>query len=114
MTIMIVDDNPGMRKMIRMIVAGRSDEVVECAGGAEAVDAYPRIRPDWVLMDLAMKPMDGLDATMAILQCDPGASVVIVTQHDDPGFRRRAREAGALRYILKKNLHELISIIHPN
>jgi CheY-like chemotaxis protein len=114
MTIMIVDDNPRMRQVIRMLVAYPEDTVIECADGSEAVRDYPSIRPDWVLMDVEMKPMDGFEASAAILSEDPGANIIIVTQHNDPSFRKKALQIGVEKFVLKERLADILRIVYPN
>ena len=107
MTVLIVDDSPEFRELLRTIVGGLADDVSECADGDEAVAAYGRQRPDWVLMDLQMARMGGLEATRRILAADPSARVVIVTQYDDGHWRAAAHAAGACGYVLKDNLLDL-------
>jgi len=63
--------------------------------GAEALAAYTRYRPDWVLMDIEMSQTDGITVTREILLSFPSAKVVIVTRHDDEQLREAARNAGA-------------------
>jgi len=104
MTVLIVDDNPRFRELIRTVLAGLVDDVRECADGDEAVAAYGLQRPDWVLMDLQMARTGGLEATRRILAVDPTARVVIVTQYDDAHWRAAAVDAGASGYVLKDNL----------
>lgn len=114
MTILIVDDNPSMRSVIRSLVEAPGDTIVECADGDEAVAAYGSLHPDWVLMDVAMKRMGGFDASAAILTADPQAKIVIVTQYDDAGCREKARRVGAGWYIAKERLHDLVPILGRN
>ena len=104
MTVLIVDDSPEFRELLKTIVTGLVDDVNECADGDEAVAAYGLRRPDWVLMDLQMARMGGLEATRRILAADPTARVVIVTQYDDAHWRAAALAAGACGYVLKDNL----------
>jgi CheY-like chemotaxis protein len=110
-TLLIVDDNPEMRRMIRQIAAAKDDFVIECADGDEVMDAYAAHRPDWVLMDVEMKRMDGLKATSILTQLHPEAKVVIVTKHLDDETRRAAREAGALFFVSKDDLLSLRTLI---
>jgi CheY-like chemotaxis protein len=107
MTVLIVDDNPQFRALIRTVVAGLVDEVNECADGDEAVAAYSAERPDWVLMDLRMARMGGLEATRRLLAADRTARILIVTDYDDVHWRAAAIEAGACGYVLKENLLEV-------
>ena len=52
MKLLIVEDNPGVRKMIRNLVASVAREICECADGAGVLALFSRERPDFVLMDL--------------------------------------------------------------
>lgn len=70
---MIVDDSDDIRRMLRDVVAGLADPIYECRDGAEACDAYAEHRPDWVLMDVSMTPMDGVTATQRITHAFPAA-----------------------------------------
>ncbi len=107
MTLLIVDDNAQFRRLIRSLVEGRADEVTECHDGVEALVAYRARRPDWVLMDLQMPRMGGLEATRQLLAADRTARVLIVTEYDDVHWREAAHAAGACGYFLKDNLLEL-------
>ncbi len=104
MTVLIVDDNPRFRELIRTVLAGLADDVTECSDGDEAVAAYSARRPDWVLMDLQMARVGGLEAVRRLLAADPDARVVVVTDYDDAHWRAAAIEAGARGYVLKDNL----------
>jgi len=108
---MIVDDNPGMREMIRMIVAGESDDILECSDGLDAVKQFKAFRPDYVLMDIEMKGMDGFVATAKIHQLDPAAKVILVTNHNLPSFRAKAQSLGTTGFVAKENLAEAAEII---
>jgi len=117
MTIMIVDDSWKMRERIKKILYKQFsdlEDVFECGDGLEAIQAYEMCKPDWVLMDVEMKPMDGLSATLKIMQAHPDAKVVIVTQFNEPEFREAANNAGAYAYVFKEDLTEISKIIKDN
>ena len=63
---LIADDNARIRQMLRQIVGGLASLVCEAADGGEAIDVCTAERPDWVLMDVRMKPVDGLRITAEI------------------------------------------------
>lgn len=111
MRLLIVEDNPAVRRMIRGIVAGIGVEVEECVDGSEALAAYSTHRPDWVLMDIAMKDVDGITATRRLMAADPAAKVIIVTSYDENDSREAARAAGAYGYVLKENLLDVRRIL---
>ena len=103
-SLMIVDDSDDIRRMLRAVVADLADPIYECRDGGEACDAYVTYRPDCVLMDISMTPIDGMTATRRIRQMFPDARIVIVTQYDDARLRGAAEQAGACGYVLKDNL----------
>ncbi len=109
--ILIVDDDARMRRAIKEILAGLAGKVSEAGDGGEAIAICAAERPDWVLMDVRMKPVDGLRATAAIKSRFPEIRVAIVTQYDDAELRAEAARAGAGAYVLKEDLHELPQIL---
>ena len=111
MNILIVEDSRAVRRMIRSVVQSFSKEIFECADGAEALAAYQKYNPDWVLMDVEMENIDGITATQAIHDTDPQAQICIVTNYDDTDLREEAARAGATAYLVKDDLHLLRSII---
>lgn len=96
-----------MREMLQSVLArlGSTVETVyECGDGEGAIDLYRNLRPDWVLMDIRLPGMNGLQATRSILRGDPGAKILIVTQYNEPSYREEAEAAGARGFVLKENL----------
>lgn len=111
MTILIVEDSEPMRLLIKKLVGDLTETFVECEDGAQALEAYRQHHPDWVLMDIRMKEMDGLAATRQIKAAFPDARIVIVTGYDDARLRAAAQTAGACGYVHKENLLELRRIL---
>ena len=107
MKFLIVEDNAEMRRLIVKIVSQSNDEIFECEDGAEALPAYRAVLPDWVVMDLQMRELDGISATGEIIKNYPDAKIVIVTDYGSADLRRAAAEAGAREYVVKENLIEL-------
>ena len=100
-SLLIVDDSDEIRRMPRTFVSAIADPIYECGDGGAACAAYAVHRPDWVLMDVSMLPMDGITATRQIVARFPAARIVILTQYDDARFTRAAQQAGACGYMLK-------------
>ena len=82
----------------------------DCSDGADALAAYTRHRPDFVLMDIQMRVMDGITATQRI-KADPAARIIIVTDYDQDDLREAAQQAGACGYVAKENLPELVRLL---
>ena len=111
MNLLIVEDNVKMRRMIRSIIGDLADRIDECEDGDEALALYTENRPDWVLMDIHLKETNGIEATRAITSIFEEAKIIIVTSYNDPHFRESARKAGAVEYILKENLLDILPVI---
>jgi len=104
---LIVDDNEGIRRLLRRAIREIADPIWECCDGVDALKSYIDRRPDIVLMDIRMPIVDGLEATRRILKFDPEARVMIVTDYDDDDLREVALEAGACGYWLKEEVADL-------
>jgi len=111
LNLLIVEDNQLMRDLIRSMISDLAGEVTECGDGAEALTAYTSCRPDWVLMDIRMKDMDGISATRQIKASFPDAQIMIVTDYDNQSMREAARNAGACEYVTKENLLDVRRIL---
>ncbi len=112
MTVMIVDDNASIRDMIRTMLMTKVDSFCECSDGSEALETYTLHKPDWVLMDIKMEKMDGFQATEEIISKYPDAKIVMVTQYDEPRWRKRAIEVGACEFVLKEKLFDIERILN--
>lgn len=108
---MIVDDHPGVRKLIRQIAVTSDDAVCECSSGEEALRLAPEFKPDVVTMDVRMPGLCGIEATRLLRTAYPPARVTVVTSVDQPELRRAATDAGAWAFLSKENLADLPALL---
>lgn len=111
MKLLIADDNARARALLKSLVKGVADEVVECDDGQEAVDLYSKHQPDFVLMDIHMKKMDGITATKLIKNTFPAAKVIIVSNFADQKFKFAAGNAGVCGFVPKENLLDVLNFV---
>jgi len=109
--LMIVDDHAAFRQVVKSLLQPLTADWVECEDGQEAVDRYPQAQPDLVLMDIEMKPLDGLQACARVKARFPDARIIILTQYDDADLHAAAAKAGACGYVLKENLPQVRELI---
>lgn len=102
--VLIADDHTLFRESLRTLINNHDDiEVVgEAANGEEAIAMTERLKPDIVLMDIAMPDINGLIATGRLKKEHPSAKVLILSMYDADQFVFEALRAGASGYILKK------------
>lgn len=105
MKILLVEQNPTLRGLLRSILELGHADIAEASDAAAALRAFSDYHPDWVLMDMTLREMDGLDATRLIKQAHPEARVMIVADQDSLALRKKARDAGAGGIIVKENLY---------
>ena len=111
MKLLVVDDNAEMRRLIISIVRDLANEIAECADGADALAFYTKFQPDLVLMDLKMPKVDGITATLQIINEFPTAKICVVSDYSDEKTKEAARLSGVSNYVVKENLYEIREII---
>lgn len=101
--VLLVDDHELMREGLRAILQSEKGvEVVgEAVSGRDAVALARSLQPDVVVMDVAMKDLNGIEATRQIRAECPGSRVVALSSHSDPRYVAAMLDAGACGYVLK-------------
>ncbi|HEU4324596.1 MAG TPA: response regulator transcription factor [Roseiflexaceae bacterium] len=101
--VMLVDDHPLALSGLRNFLSGFADLELagEACSGREAVQRYPEVWPDVVLMDLLMPDMDGIAAIQAIRVLDHQARIVALTSLYDADHVQKVLQAGAVGYLFK-------------
>jgi two-component system NarL family response regulator len=102
-SVIIADDHPIVRMGLRALIEAQPDMVLlaEAEGGAAAVEAFTRQRPDVMLVDLRMPGMSGRDVITAVRNAIPDARIIVLTSFDGDEDVFRAVQAGARGYLLK-------------
>ncbi|MBN2092891.1 response regulator [candidate division KSB1 bacterium] len=114
MTVMIIEDNVNMRTFITQILERELPDVttiILCDNGKKAIELYHKNNPDWVVMDIDIKNMDGLSATQRIIEIMPTAKIIMLSQYGDLEYKKAAIKLGALDCINKDNLGQITKII---
>ena len=111
MTFLIVEDNAGIRRLLRRTLVDTASAIWECTDGSDALAAYEEHRPDIVLMDIRMPLVDGLTATRQIRDYDPSARIIVVTDYEDDDLRAAAFNAGVRDYVLKNEISNLPEVV---
>jgi two-component system chemotaxis response regulator CheY len=104
--ILIVDDQTYFRTMVRDQVRRLGfQHVFEAADGHEGLDMLIKVEPDLILLDINMKPMDGLDFLALVRNSmnvpDPKVPTIFLTSHAESDKVKRAIELGAAGYLVK-------------
>ena len=101
--VLLVDDHAMFRAGIKALLEahGRVEVVGEASSGDEAVDRVRELKPDVVVMDLAMPGSNGLEATRRITALDLDTAVLVLTVHAEEEYLVPVVEAGASGYLTK-------------
>jgi DNA-binding NarL/FixJ family response regulator len=104
--VVLADDHTLVREGVRLVLEAEGDlEVVgEAANGREAVKLAQALRPDVVLMDIAMPELNGIEAAHELGTAAPGTRVVMLSMHATAEHAARALRAGAVGYVLKSSV----------
>jgi len=124
--VLLAEDHAIVREGTRELVQREPDmEVVgEASDGEEAIELATKLRPDVIVMDIAMPKLNGIEATKQIKALYPAVAVLILTAYDNDQYICALLKAGAAGYLLKNvRGHELIgairavhageSVLHP-
>ncbi|MFH0991051.1 MAG: response regulator transcription factor [bacterium] len=117
--ILIADDHKDFRSVVERFLRNLPSVMVvgEASDGVEVVEKVEELKPDLVLMDIAMPQRSGLEATRIIKHQWPGVQVIITTMYDYPIYRMQAQEVHADQFVLKSALKsnlESVLGIPPN
>jgi DNA-binding NarL/FixJ family response regulator len=101
--ILLVDDNvvflAAVKSFLQMLDG--VEVVAEAHGGRQAIALALQLQPDLVLLDIAMPDLNGLEVAKAMAESLLPPRIVFLSMHDNPSYRRAAKELGAFAYVGK-------------
>jgi DNA-binding NarL/FixJ family response regulator len=112
--IIVADDHEVVRQGIRAVLQSQPEWEVcaEASNGREAIDKTIELKPDMVVLDVAMPEVNGLVAVREILQNRPETKILMLTMHESEQIIREVLEAGAHGYLLKSDAgRDLVSAV---
>ena len=113
-TILLAEDHTIVREGFRKMLELEDDLVVvgEAQDGRQAIAMVKKLRPDVVLMDIAMPLLNGLEATRQVLKTLPATKVLMLSAHSDDAYVKNATKSGAMGFLLKQtSAHEVCRAI---
>ena len=109
-SILIVDDNPVIRGSLRKLLQTQPDWVIcgEAENGCDGIEKAAKLRPDLIVIDLAMPVLNGIVATSVLKRLMPAVQVVMFTTFSDPCIKKTAMAAGLDAFVDKSESPETL------
>src|SRR5277367_5435243 len=109
--VLLAEDHTIVRQGLRLLIENDGDiEIVgEAKTGREAVQMTGDLRPEIIVMDIAMPLLNGIEATRQILKAFPTTKVLILSAHSDPEYVEQVVKAGAMGYLVKQSSGEVVA-----
>lgn len=104
--ILLADDHRLLREAFAQLLAGECDVVGAVADGRALLAAAPDLRPDIVVLDIAMPLLNGLDAARQLRQLMPAVKLIFLTMSEDPDIAAETFRVGASGFLLKNSAAE--------
>lgn len=112
--ILIVDDNPGIRSLLKELLTSKGYRVEVAQNGEEAIEKFHESVPSVVLLDSMMPGMNGLMVAEKLKSSSPKLPIIMITAYTEKGDIKLARQKGLLSYCLTKpfDINEIIESLH--
>jgi DNA-binding NarL/FixJ family response regulator len=103
-TILLVEDHEIVRDGLAALLKMEADIKIigQAADGHQAVTKFSELRPDIVVMDIAMPQLNGLEAARQILKGTPGSKIILLSAHNDDAYVQKAISIGVSGYLIKQ------------
>ena len=100
-TILLVEDEPPVRRLLKRILSSESAKILTAGSGAQALQIAVRTAVDLVILDVKLPDMSGTEVLRQLRDIDANVAVIMVTGHGSAGTVRAAMEMGAFDYLTK-------------
>ncbi len=109
--VLLAEDHTLVREGLRLLIQldGDIEIIGEAKTGREAVQMATSLRPDVIVMDIAMPLLNGLQATRQILKSLPETKILILSAHSDPEYVRQVVKVGAAGYLIKQSSGDIVA-----
>jgi two-component system KDP operon response regulator KdpE len=109
--VLVVDDEPPIRKLLRMGLSAEGYELIEASNGKAALEQIPQ-KPDLIILDLGLPDMQGLDLLRMMRERNEGVPIVVLSSRADEAAKVQALDSGADDYVTKPfGMNELLARI---
>ncbi len=110
-TVLLAEDHVVVREGLRVLIQADGDIKVvgEAITGREAVLMTKQLRPDVVVMDIAMPLLNGIQATQQILSVSPKIRILVLSAHADPEYVDQLMALGVVGYLTKQTSAEMVA-----
>ena len=110
--ILVVDDEAEVADFLCNFFRRFKIDSEKALNGKDAIEMFSRIKPDWVCLDIKMPEISGLEVLKKIKEINPDVGAIMITGRDDKESQVKAKELGAVDYIVKpldlEDLHKKI------
>jgi len=109
--VLLAEDHTLVREGLRLLIEldGDIEIIGEAKTGREAVQMATSLRPDVIVMDIAMPLLNGLQATRQILKVLPTTKILILSAHSDPEYVQQVVKVGAAGYLIKQSSGDIVA-----
>lgn len=101
--VILADDHTILVEAFRKLLEPACEVVATVADGHALLEVAPRLKPDVIVLDIAMPLLNGLDAGRQVKELVPGVKLIFLTMNEDPDLAVEAIRMGASGYLLKKS-----------
>ena len=108
--ILVIDDEPGIRKMLDLELSAEGFVVFTAESGISGIELFTKERPDLVMTDIKMPGMDGIEVLKHLKEMSPDVEVIVITGHGDMETAIQALQLDAGDFVTKPFVGESLSV----